>query len=330
MKKLMSVLLTAALCLGLFAGCADKQDGGLNQKLKIGVVQIVEHLSLNTIRDSFTEQLKVLGYKDGENCTIEYKSAQGDQTTLNSIIQTFAGDKKDIIVAIATQTAQAAAKVSGEIPVVFSAVSDPVGAGLVSSLEKPDKNITGTCDAVQVDKILDLALECYPNIKTLGLLYNAGEPNSVSNIAKAKAYAQSKGIKIEEATITTSAEVQQAAQVLVSKADAVFTPNDNMVASAMNVLADAANKAKIPVFVGADSMVSDGGLATIGIDYTDLGKETANMADRILKGELANNIPVKVFDTDLSTYFNQKTADTIGFAIPDAILQGEKTVIMGK
>ena len=325
-KKILSIVLAGILCVSAMAGCAEKTD-----KKKIGVIQIVQHPSLNTIRDSFTAQMKELGYVDGENCEIEYKDAQGEPTTAASIVQKFKGDKKDVIVAIATPTAQAAATVSDEIPVVFSAVTDPIAAGLVDSLESPGKNITGTSDALQIDKILDFALKLTPNIKTLGYIYNSGEAKTVSCLEKVKAYTDKNGIKLVETAVTNSSEVQQASQVLVTKVDAVFTPNDNTIATSMNALADAAIKAKIPVYVGADSMVKDGGFATLGIDYNDLGKETANMTAQILKGEKKpSEIPVKVFDEELNMYINKKTAAAIGITIPDDIAGNKKTVFMGE
>lgn len=326
LKKILSAVMAGAICLTAFAGCSKNNDDG---KIKIGVLQIVQHPSLNTIRDSFTARMEELGYVNGENCVIEYQDAQNEPTTANSIVQSFKGDKKDVIVAIATPTAQAAATASDTIPVVFSAVTDPVLAGLVDSLENTGKNITGTSDAIQVEQILDFGMKLTPNIKKLGYLYNAGEANSVSCLEKVKAYCEAKNIELVEAAIATSSEVQQASQVLASKVDAIFTPNDNTVATAMNVLADAARKAKIPVYVGADSMVKDGGFATFGIDYEELGRETANMVDSILKGEKkASEIPVKVFDTDLYMYINMDTAKAIGVTIPEDIMNSDRLVMI--
>jgi len=165
MKKLLSILMAAVLTATMFASCTG---GEKTDMTKIGVVQIVEHKSLDSIRDSFKAQLETLGYVEGENCEVQYKSAQGDQNNLNTIIQSFAGDEVDVIVAIATPTAQAAATVADKIPVVFSAVTDPVAAGLVTDMAKPDKNITGTSDAVQVEKILDFALSVTPDVKKIG------------------------------------------------------------------------------------------------------------------------------------------------------------------
>jgi len=325
MKKLLSILMAAVLTATMFASCTG---GEKTDMTKIGVVQIVEHKSLDSIRDSFKAQLETLGYVEGENCEVQYKSAQGDQNNLNTIIQSFAGDEVDVIVAIATPTAQAAATVADKIPVVFSAVTDPVAAGLVTDMAKPDKNITGTSDAVQVEKILDFALSVTPDVKKIGFLYNTGEANSVSNLQKTKAFAEAKGIEVIEGVATNTSEVQTAVEVLADQVDIMFVPNDNTIASAMAVVTKVTREAKVPVYTGADSMVSDGGFATVGIDYTDLGKETANITDMVLKGTAVADIPVMVFADDLNTYINETTANEIGVTVPDEILNAEKTVIM--
>lgn len=324
-KRILATIMAATLCVSAFAGCTS----GKKDKVKIGVIQIVEHPSLNTIRDSFTARMNELGFVDGENCEFEYQSANGESSTANSIVDSFKGDKVDIIVAIATPTAMAAANVSDEIPVVFSAVTDPLGAGLVDSLENTGRNITGTSDALEIGKILDMALKLTPEIKTLGYLYNPGEDNSVSCLAKVKDYADAHGITVVESAVTTSSEVQQSTQMLCTKVDAIFSPNDNTVATAMQAAAEAAIEAKVPFYVGADSMVADNGFATVGIQYEDLGKETANMAASILNGEKkASEIPVKVFNEDLSVFINTDTAEKIGVTIPDDIKNGEKTVLI--
>lgn len=334
MKKFAALILAVLLCAAVFAGCGDggnSSSGGSGssqsgEKKKIGIVQISDHASLNTIRDATIGQLEKLGYKDGDTAEIEALSAQGEATNVTTILNNFVSGGKDIVIAITTPVASSALNIANEVPVVFSAVSDPVATKLTTSLEKPDKNVTGTSDAVPVGRIFDMALELTPNVKTVGLLYNNGEASSVANIAAAKEYCDKKGLKYVEAGVTTSTEVQQAAQSLVTKCDAIFTPTDNTVADAMTVLAQITKDAKIPCYVGADSMVNDGGFATIGIKYEDLGIETANMADKVLKGTPVSDIPIKVFD-DLSTYVNTDTAKAIGVEIPDSILKNEKTVI---
>jgi putative ABC transport system substrate-binding protein len=291
-------------------------------------VQIVEHPSLNTIREAFVKQLADKGFKEGENITIDYQNAQGDQTNLKTICQKFVSDKSDLIVAIATPSAQAAAGETSDIPVLFSACTDPLGSGLVASLEKPGKNVTGTSDAVSAEKIMELAKRITPDIKTIGALYNSSETNSISVINNLKEYAAKNGMTVVEGTVTNSSEVQQVAQSLAGKVDAIFSPIDNTIASAMPVVAQVAESAKKPVYVGADSMVKDGGLATYGINYTILGQETANMAVEILDGKNPGEISVKTM-TDMDIYVNKDTANAIGITIPDDVLK-EAAQVFGK
>lgn len=328
-KKLTGLLLAGAMVLSLFTGCGDaaSKESGDGDLPKIGIIQYIEHASLDTIRENILLGLEEAGYVDGENCEIDYKNAQGDQNIANSIVQAFDGDQKDVVVAIATPVATAAAPLSDTIPVIFSAVSDPVAANLVTAMDVTDKNITGTCDAVQVDKILDLSREFVPDMKTMGFLYSTGEANSVSNLEKARAYCDANGITLVETGISNTSEVQQAAQVLCNQVDALFIPNDNAVASAMQAVSAEAIKAGVPVFTGADSMVGDGGLATNGIQYEDLGKETAKMVAQVLEGTAISDIPVKVFDQDLSIFVNENTANSLGITIPDSVKNSEKYVV---
>lgn len=323
MKKIRMTLSLALLL--MMSGCSNTD----NDMPSVGVTQIVSHTSLNTIRDSFTKEMKTLGYIDGENIEIDYKNAGNDTSALNSIMQNFKGGNKDVIVAIATPTAQAAAKYQNDIPVVFSAVSDPLQAGLLKDMKHPDKNITGTSDEIQVNQILDLAMSIQPEMKTLGFIYNSSEANSVSNKAKAKAYADKHGLQFEEIAVTSSNEVKQATDILTTKCDAIFAPNDNTIASAMKVLSKSCIDSSIPLYTGADSMVSDGGFASVGINYETLGQETARMVDQILKGEDIKSIPVKVFKEDLNIYINQKTADKLGIVLPDSVLNSDHLITMG-
>lgn len=315
MKKLVSITLTISLLLTLvlsLGGCGSKT-------VTIGIVQIVEHPSLNTIRESIVKELESLGYKDGENIRIDYQNAQNDMINLSAICQKFVNNGYSMIIAIATPSAQQALNETKDIPIIFSACTDPLGTGLVTNLDKPGGNITGTSDAVSAEMIMELAKDITPDIKTVGALYNISETNSVSVIDDLKEYAQNNGLKVAEATVVTSADVQQAVNSLVGKVDAIFSPIDNTVASAMSVVAKAAIEAKIPVYVGADSMVKDGGLATYGINYEILGKETAQMAAEVIKGKNPGDIPVKMM-TEMDIYVNLDTAEKLGVTIPAEVL----------
>lgn len=324
MKKTGKLLMAAVVALGALSGCTSAQGDDIK---KVSVVQIVSHSSLDTIRDSFSDEMEQLGYTEGE-IELEYYDAGNDTSTLDSILSTASGDDSDVIVAIATPTAQSAARYAEEIPIVFAAVSDPIGAGLTSSLEEPDKNITGTMDDIQVDQILEAALEIDPDMQRLGVIYNASEANSVTNIEKAKTFCEENGIELQEVTVTSTNDVQQAVTTLAGSCDAIFSPNDNTVASAMSAAAQAAVEAGIPYYVGADSMVSDGGFLTVGIDYEELGRETARMVDQVLQGTDVADIPIVQFKTDLSIYVNDSTMEAFGRTLPASIADSERLVMM--
>ena len=283
MKRIAGTVLLIALTLSMLAGCSQSTG----TKKKVGIIQLMDHTSLNTIKNAFDKEMEKLGYND-KNIEYSFKNGNGDTNTLASI------------------------------------ANDPIGAKLTSSLTHPNKNMTGTSDEVQVDQILEKALEVQPKLKKIGFLYNKGEANSVTNIKNAKAYLLKKNIQVEEAAVSSVNEVQSAVNVLSSKCEAIFSPNDNTVASAMAAAGKAAIKAKIPFYTGADSMVKDGGFLTVGIDYEELGKETARMTDQILKGKKISELPVKVFKTDLNIYVNKKTADALEIKLPESIIQNKK------
>ena len=339
MKRNMAKTLASAVLAASLAGCTastassaasvSSASSAAGAMPKVGVIQLMEHTSLNQIYDAFQAQMKTLGYEDGVNYQLDFENAQGDTNNLTTIVQTMAGNKEDVVVAITTPAAEAANALTKDTPVIFSAVTDPVGAGLVKDLNTTDGNMTGTSDAVNVDQIMELAKEITPDAKTVGYIYNPGEDNSVSNLNKLQEYCKANGMTVETAGISTSADLQSAADTLCKKVDIIFVGNDNTVAEAMPVLAKTAIANKIPVYTGADSMVQDGGFATKGIDYTDLGKETANMVDEVLKGTPVSSIPVKVFKDDLYIYVNKATADALGITIPDSITSDAKYKELG-
>ena len=325
MKKLISMVLVLVLAFTMFTGCGGSDDSGM---LKVGIIQLMEHPSLDTIRESIIAGLEDEGYVDGENIKINYQNGQNDMSTMKNIAQKFVGEECDVIIAIATPAAQAVLSETTDIPIVFAAITDPVDAGLVDSLENPGGNVTGTSDEVSAGMIMDLAKEIKPGFKTIGALYNIGEDNSCSVVAGLKDYAAKNGYKVVESTVTNTSEVQQAAQYLADKVDVVFSPIDNTVASSMAVVTDIFNKANIPFYVSADSMVADGGLATYGIDYSILGKETAKMVADVLEGADTATMAVKKM-SDMSIYVNTDTAKEIGINIPKSILD-KATVFQSK
>ncbi len=320
-KKFMAALLAAVMIMTVvLTGCGSdsSSDSGDKETFKVGLVQLVEHTSLDQIRESIIKQLEDDGYVDGKNIEIDYQNAQNEQSNLKTICQGFVADKVDVIVAITTPAAQVAMGETSDIPIIFSAVTDPVAAGIVEDMEKPGGNITGTSDAVKVDQIMDLASEITPGYKTVGALYNSSETNSVATVKQLKAYAEKKGLKVIESAITNSNEIQTAAQSLAKKCDIVFSPTDNTVASSIATANDVFIKNKIPFYVAADSMVKDGALATSGVDYEYLGQETAKMVVEVFNGADIATMPVETMDKT-SVFINSETAKAMGLDIPESV-----------
>ena len=318
MKKKMAML-ALGMIMSLSVGCGatssqattEGNEQPSSDVKKVAIVQYVEHPSLDTIRESTIKELEAKGFVDGENIIIDYQNAQDDQSNLNSIASKFVGSKADVIVAIATPAAQAMAAATSDIPVIFSAVTDPIGARLVDNLEAPSGNVTGTSDAIPVDEMFELCKELTPDVKTFGFLYTASESNSQSVVNEAKELAPQYGFDYQESTITATNELQQAAEILAQKVDAIYVPIDNKIASAMPVLAEVGKKTGVPVYVGADSMVKEGGYATIGINYEKLGTKTGDMVADVLNGKAISEIPVATLD-EFAKFINKTTADAIG------------------
>lgn len=320
MKRFVLFITVLMMMSLLFTGCAGSSDSSADnadESIKVGIALPMDHPSLNTIQEAIVNELEAQGI---ENMEISVKNAQGDPSNISTIMSQFVGDGVDVIVPIATPTAQAAAAATQDIPIIFAAVSYPVEAGLVTAFDETDGNITGVTNAIAIDETFELAKTLTPDVKTFGFVYNTGEVNAVSSIDRAKEYCDANGLEYKEAIITNTGELQQAAQSLVSDVDALFSPNDNMVASAMPVLAAEGIKAKLPVYVGADSMVADGGFACVGIDYTILGKQVAQMVVRtIINGETISDNPVEVV-SEYAKIINKTTANEIGIEVPQDIL----------
>ena len=325
MKKMLAVLLAGIVLLGALTGCSATKEAAGSEKYKIGIVQPVEHPSLNRSRDSIISELEKLGM--GDKVEITLHNANGDMNLLQSIMQNLMSEKVDMIVAIATPAAQAALSATRDVPIVFAAVSNPVEAGLVKDPTKPEGNITGVSNSIPVADIIGLSKVLTPNVKTLGLIYNSSEINSVASIEKTKAYCDKEGIAYKEAAITSTADIQQAVASLTNQVDAYFTPNDNMVASAMAIYSQLATDAGKPIYVGADAMVSDGGLATVGIDYNLLGEQTGRMINRIISGESIGDKAVETV-SEYAKIINVNVAEKLNITIPKE-LEGE-FVIVGK
>ena len=242
---------------------------------------------------------------------IDYQNGQNSPQMINTICQKFVSRNVNVIVPITTPAAQGAAAATETIPVVFAAVSDPVAAGLVKDLEHHESNITGVSDAMQPAKILDLAEELTPGLKNYGVIYNTAEANSTNTAHKAEAEMKKRGITYREAIVSTAAEVVPAVNSLMGKVDAVFVPDDNTTALAMTLLSEVAREHKVPVYAAVDSLVRDGALATCGINYTNLGHQTAQMIIRVLNGAKVADPPVEV-PQDVGVVVNEETAKVLG------------------
>ncbi len=325
MKKLLTLLLVLIMGLGTLSGCSSESETAKQEVFKIGIVQPMDHPSLNQIRETIISELNAQGMED--KVEVIFKNANGDMSLLPSIMQDLLNDNVDMLVPIATPTAQAALASTQTVPIVFSAVSNPVEAGLVTSFEETTGNITGVSNSIAIEDIFELAGTLTPEAKVFGFVYNSSEINSTTGIERAKAYCDKNNIEYKEATITGTADLQQAAASLVDQVDAYFTPNDNTVASAMATYVQVATDAKLPIYAGADSMVKDGALATVGIDYTVLGKQTAAMIIRIFDGQTIEENHVEQI-AEYANMININTANTLGITIPEELK--DKFVILGE
>ena len=278
MKKLICVMLTVMMVLSLFAGCGSTADDGI---YKIAIVQQLDHASLNEIRDAIEAELDKIALEKG--IKVEYKdfNGQNDASVLNQIGAQVVSDNYDAIIPIATTAAQCmvTAAEGKNIPIIYAAISDPVGAGLTGFA-----NVTGVSDALNTPFIMDMMFTVNKNIKTVGLLYSNSEPNSVVPIQEAKAYLDQKGIAYIEKTGNTADEVLTAAAALAGRCEAVFTPTDNAIMNVAPSVAEILNEAGIAHYTGADSFVQAGSFATCGVNYTELGTYAAGMAMDILLG----------------------------------------------
>ncbi|NEP54168.1 MAG: ABC transporter substrate-binding protein [Moorea sp. SIO3C2] len=285
----------------------------------VAVTQIVEHPALDAVRDGLKDKLKEEGYDaDGGSLQWTWESAQGQPATATQIAQKFVGDNPDLIVAIATPSAQAVVGATDAIPVVFSAVTDPVGAQLVSNLKTPGGMVTGVSDLSPVDEHVELMTDIIPDATTIGVIYNAGEANSVSLVELLNAAARFQGFLVEEVTVSNSSEVVTAAASLVGRVDAIYVPTDNTVVSALESVIKVGNDNQLPVFAGDTDSVERGAIATASFDYYEVGRQTGTLVTRILQGETPGDIPVELAETvDLAV--NLVAAEAMGVTIPDEL-----------
>jgi putative ABC transport system substrate-binding protein len=331
-KKWLCIFLMVACSIFLLNGCAEtpaSSEIDKNKVIKIGITQIAEHPALDAARKGFIDALHSKGFKDGENIKIDFQNAQEDMAVAQTIAQDFVSKKKDLILAIATQSAQAAFNVTKDIPIVITAVTDPVTAELVKSLEKPGTNVTGTSDASPIDKQFKLMKELVPNVKTVGILYNTRETNSEIQIKNAKEVAKQFNIEIISAGITTTNEVPQALKSLLNKIDVLYTPTDNKIAAAMPLVSSQCTEKNIPVIGAEEAHVRGGALATEGIDYYQLGVQTGNIAVEIINGKDPKDIPITTLEKT-KLVINMDIAKKLNITIPQNLKEKAELIGVGE
>lgn len=324
MRNLTILLLTLALLI----------MGGLSsvafaEPLVVGVTQIVEHPALDAVVDGFQEALEEAGFKEGVDVVYDLQNAQGDFNNAISIAQKFKDDKVDMILAIATPTAQAALQVNQEIPIIIGAVTDPIAASLAASWESSGNNVTGMSDAAPNKQQVELIPRFLPEAKNVGTIYNAGEANSVVQVEVAKEACEELGLKLIEVTVSNSSEVLMAVQSLAGRVEAIYIVTDNTVVSALESVINVCNRQKIALIVADPSTVDKGALASYGIDYFSLGKKSGEVALKVIDGVKPSDIPMQMITDpkDLQFVVNLDAAKVIGLTVSDKIIEEADKII---
>jgi len=322
-KILICICLVLALAIPFTTGC------GPAMTYEIGISQLLTHPALDATREGIIDGLAAGGYVEGDNLEIDYQNSELDMSLVATIAQQFVSDKVDVIVCIATPNSLAAASAAEgtEIPVVFSAITNPVGEGMVSGWDShPDQNITGVSDMISVADDVDLIVEIVPGVETIGNIYCAGESNSVFLAEKLIEACDALGIEVVESTVSTSADVLAAAQSLVGRVDVIWVGTDNTVVSGLEALLGVCEDNQIPFFPSDDPSIERGGIACWGFDYYDIGYQTGEMVARILDGDgTANNIPVEKGEI-IFLSVNVAAAEKMGVTIPQSIIDQAEIV----
>jgi putative ABC transport system substrate-binding protein len=322
MKKVSLALLLGVLFISfLLAGCSP-QEG-----CKIGIMQIADHPALNAARDGFIEALQEEGFVDGENISLDIQNAQGDITTASTIAEGFVADRVDLILAIATDAAEAAYNATKEIPIMITAVTDPVTTGLADSLERPGTNVTGTHDMNPIKEQLELLKELLPEAAAVGVIFNSGEVNSRVQVDILEEEALQFGLTIIKAPVTSTGEVSTAAESLVGKVDVIYVPTDNTVVNAISSVIKVSEEHLIPVIPGEENCVRAGALSTLGIDYFKLGYQTGKMAAKILRGEAEPATMAIEGQSEYRVVVNKSAAKKLNLNLPQALLKRADEII---
>lgn len=317
MKKLIT---TAALCALSLAGAAAFAEQ------RVAVTAIVDHPALDAVRKGVNDELAAGGYVIGKTVQVEYQSAQGNNGTAAQIARKFVGDRPSVIVAVATPSAQAVVAATRDIPVVFSAVTDPVAAKLVKTWEASGTNVTGVSDMSPLNKHIDLIRQVAPAAKRIGVVYSPGEANSVVLVEGLKKAAAAAGLSVVESAAARTVDVPSAAQSLIGKVDAIYAPTDNNVTSAFEGLAKVADQARLPIIAADTDMVRRGAVAALGLNYYDLGRQTGKLVVRVLKGEAPGMMPTETSQT-LELEINKSAARRQGVTLSPELVKAAKKVI---
>ena len=327
-NKAAAIILTMSMVTAMVTGCAGSSSSSEGESSEettysIGISQFAEHGSLDNCREGFLEGLAEEGIKEGENLEVVYKNAMTDMATAGQISSGFVTDKVDLVCAIATPSAQSAynAAMDADIPVIFTAVTDPIAAELADADGNPAGEVTGTSDKLPVEAQLEMIRTMLPDAKKIGILYTTSEANSVSAIAEYKELVGKYDFELVEKGIATTADIPLATEELLRQVDCITNLTDNTVVSSLPTILEKANEKKIPVFGSEIEQVKIGCLAAEGIDYIALGKQTGKMAAQVLKGEKkASEIPFETI-TEPGFYVNNKVAENLGIQVPEELLK---------
>ncbi|HFI0249372.1 tryptophan ABC transporter substrate-binding protein [Streptococcus suis] len=321
------IALTVMVVVALFL-TQKEQNNSTNstEKVKIGVLQFVTHDSLDEIYKGIKAGLEEGGYTTTENLSIDFMNAEGDQSQVQTMSKKLVDNGNELLIGIATPAAQGLANATAELPIIMGAVTDPVGANLVTDLKNPGGNITGVSDQTPVADTVSLIKEITPDAKTIGVLYSSNEDNSIIQVAEFKAAAEEAGYTVLEYAVASSNELASTVEVASSKVDALFTPVDNTVASAFSTVVSVANKSKTPIFTSVEDMVEGGGIASVTLSQYDLGVATGKMTAKILDGANPADTPVQIFNEG-TVVVNQKVAKELGITLSDDVINQASKVI---
>ncbi|MDH6364163.1 putative ABC transport system substrate-binding protein [Enterococcus sp. PF1-24] len=333
MKNNRRLILAVIIIFGILIGSFVKEvttttttkDSETEEVLKVGILQYVSHEALDQISEGVVEGLAERGYVEGENLEIIFYNGQGDQSKLATMSQQLIDKKCDVLVGVATPAAQSLANATSSIPIIMAAITDPIKADLVQSLEEPGGNITGLSNRPSVEDQFALAAELLPKAKKIGILYSSAEDNSKSQVESATVAATALGLEVSEYVVNSTNEIAQTVEVMAEKADYIYLPQDNMIATAMPTVVAEANKSMTPIVTSVDTMVEAGGLVSIGQNQKDLGFESGKMVADALDGRKPATTPVYIY-TKVEAVINMQQAEFLGIEIPEKVLAEAKLI----